>query len=165
MFRFYSGESDKKQTLLVGLFIELQGLIVTIPEVLILYSPFYYSFLLPVPLSLFTAIIVIRYLPRRLREISWVEKEQEQSKWWSREAERELETRRSKTKTKFLTVANFNKILGLTLIAEISVLIIGGVYAVIINSYSLREYYGQSVSWFILITGLLFLMTRPVKTE
>jgi len=160
MVRFYQGESDKRQTLLVGLFIELQALILDVPA--ILYHSFY-IFHLPIPLLLLAAVLVMRFAPPQPRDISWVEKEQGQSKWWRSEHDDESETRSSKARARFLSVATLNKVLGTILAAEIILIIIGSLIAVTLDSWPLRYYYGQAVPWFILITGLLFLMTRPLR--
>jgi hypothetical protein len=163
MVRLYQWKSEK-QTLLVGFLIELQVFIISIPESLILFHSFN-PFLLPIPLSLLIAFLVVKNAPPERRDISWVEKEQGKAKWWNPETNKEPETRWSRARTQLLSVANLNKILGLALVAEIVILIIGGLIATILDSYPLRACYGQSVPWFILITGLLFLMIYPMKIE
>jgi hypothetical protein len=165
MVRLYQGKSDKKQTLLVGLFTELQMLIIDVPAMLILHSGSFYIFHLPIPLLFLTAVLMVRFVPPRPRDISWVEKEEESSKWWNSENDHEPKTQLSKVRAQLLSVATLNKVLGTILAAEIILIIIGGLIVIILDSWPMRYYYGQALPWYILITGLLFLVTRPLRRD
>ena len=162
MIRCYQGKSDRRQTLLVGLFIELQALIVDVPMMLI-FSEAFYSIHLPIPLLLIAAVLLMRYIPPSPKILSWVEKEQESSKWWNSEKDDEIKSRLSKGRAGFLRGVTLNKVLETILAAEIILLIIGGLIVSNLDSWQYRAYYGLAAPWFILITGLLFLMTRPMK--
>lgn len=164
MMRCYQGKSDRRQTLLVGLFIELQALIVDVPMMLI-FSENFYSMHLPIPLLLIAAILVMRYRPPSPIILSWVEKEQEDSKWWSSEKDDEAKSHLSEGKARFLRGVTLNKVLGTILAAEIILLIIGGLIVSNLYFWQYRTYYGQAVPFSILITGILFLMTRPMKEK
>ena len=162
MMRVYQGKSDRKQTLRVGLFIELQALIIDIPMILIVNRAFY-SIHLPIPLLLIAAALAMRYRPPSTRTTSWVEKEQEGSKWWSSEKNKEAKSHLSEGRARFFEGVTLNKALETILAAEIILLIIGGLIVSNLDSWQYRAYYGLAVPWFILITGLLFLMTRPMR--
>ncbi len=160
MVRLYQGKSDKKQTLLVGLLTELQMLIIDVPAMLILSYGSFYIFHLPIPLLFLAAVLVMRFVPPRPRDISWVEKEEESSNWWNSENDDKPKTRSSEVRARYLSITMLNKILGAILAAEIILLIIGGLIVTNLGLWSLRYHYGQVIPQFILFTGLLFLMTR-----
>lgn len=162
MMRFYQGKSDRRQTLLVGLFIELQALIIDIPMILIANRAFY-SIHLPIPLLLIAAALVMRYRQPSPRTTSWVEKEQEGSKWWSSEKEEEAKSHLSEGRARFFKGVTLNKVLETILAAEIILLIIGGLIVSNLDSWQYRAFYGQAIPLCVLITGLFLLMTRPKK--
>jgi hypothetical protein len=157
MVRLYQGKSTKKQTLLVGLFVELQPLIIDVPEILIDEHAFY-SIHLPIPLLLLAGIIVMRYKSFPTRTKSWLVDEQTSSNWWGSE-------KKDDAKTRFLKGVTINKVLETILIAEIILLIFGGLIVTMFYPWQYQVFYGEALPIYILITGLLFLMTRPVKTE
>lgn len=165
MVRLYQGKSDKKQTLLLGLLTELQMLIIDVPAMLILHSGSFIILHLPIPLLFLAAVLVVRFVPPRTRDISWVEKEEESSRWWNSENYDKPKIRYSEVRARYLSIIMLNKALGTILAAEIILLTIGGLIVTYLGSfslryYSLRYYYGQVIPQFILFTGLLFLMTR-----
>ncbi|MFW9808047.1 MAG: hypothetical protein ACFFE6_01595 [Candidatus Thorarchaeota archaeon] len=162
MVRFYQGKSDMKQTLLVGLFIELQAIIVDVPMSLIFHQAFY-QFHIPIPLLLIAAIITVRYWPAPSRSKSWIEKEQERSKWWSSERVERERSRSSELRTRFFGGVTPNKVFETIFTAEVILLILGGMIVSILDLDYYRGYYGQAMPQFILIAGLLFLMTRPIS--
>ncbi|MHA1663300.1 MAG: hypothetical protein ACTSVR_08610 [Candidatus Thorarchaeota archaeon] len=157
MVRLYQGKSDKKQTLLVGLFVELQALIIDVPMILI-FNQVFYSIHLPIPLLLLAAVLAMRYWPPSSNEKSWVEEEQERSKWWDSE-------NNDGAKTRYLRGVTLNKVLETILIAEVILLIVGGFIVALIATWQHQAFYAQALPFLILITGLPFLMTRPTKEK
>lgn len=155
MVRLYQGKSTMKQTLLVGLFIELQTLIIDIPMILIMHRGLYLIHI-PIPILLLAAIIMMRYKPPSPRTKSWVEDEQEHSDWLDVE-------KKIIAKTRDLRGVTLNKVLETILIAEIILLIFGGLIVAIVGSWQFQAFYGQALPSYILITGILYLMTLPTK--
>ncbi|MGY5858910.1 MAG: hypothetical protein RTU63_06040 [Candidatus Thorarchaeota archaeon] len=162
MMRLYQGKADRRQTLLVGLFIELQALIVDVP-MLLLSSEILYSIHIPIPLLLIAAAFVMRFKPPLPRTISWIEKEKEDSEWWSPKKDDDAISHSSEVISRVFRKITSNKVLETILAAEVILLIIGGLIVSNLDSWQYRAYYALAVPWFILITGLLFLMTRPMK--
>lgn len=82
MVRFYQNKTSKKMTLLVGLLVELQVLVVS----LIWSGNIFTSNTLriPLPVLLLIGYLLMRFIPPKKSEL-WLEKEEETQEWWNHE--------------------------------------------------------------------------------
>ncbi len=80
MVRFYQNKTSKKMTLLVGLIVELQALVVNF---LFTWNTPFITLRIPLPFLLLTGYLLMKFIPQMKSE-HWLEKREKQE-WWNQE--------------------------------------------------------------------------------
>jgi hypothetical protein len=164
MVRYYQGKSSRRWTIVTGIITELQVIVMNIPPMLELLH-WFLLVRLPIPFMLFAAVLLMKYMPPSPKIITWIEKEQEHSRWWSPTSGNISNSGSSDSKTLILNIETVYKVLETILVSEIILFLIGGVLVTNLSPYPLQILYGVLIPWAIVITGLLFLIARLLRRK
>lgn len=154
MVRYYEGKSSKRLTLLIGLITELQPMIVNF-QTIILLTESYLGFRFPIPILLSLAIILLRIAPPQQKPETRLERDEEKSQT---ELSGDRKLQRSKLELVYM-------ILETVLVAEIILLLLGGLFISNMHPFPLRFLYWVLIPWSTLITGVLFLIVRYIRKK
>jgi hypothetical protein len=160
--RYYQGKSSKKWTIVAGIITELQVFVINIPPMLSLLNLFLLV-RLPILFMLLAAVLLMRFMPPPRKAITWIEKEQEHSQWWSPTGGNAPDVHSPDSKSPSLNIETIYKVLETILVSEIILFLIGGFLVTNLSPYPLQILYGVFIPWSLLITGFLFLLVRYLR--